>query len=59
MTDNTPTADTRSFTERGLWFPLGIAAGLGIMVLWNVFFIYQAVQAAPEVDDGYTSAIER
>lgn len=59
MTTDKPTTEQRSFTERGLWFPLGIAAGLGIMVLWNAFFIYQAVQAAPEVDDAYTRAIER
>lgn len=58
MTHETPTAD-KSFTERGLWFPLGIAVAFGIMVLWNFFFIYQAVQAAPIVDPGYTHAIER
>ena len=58
MTDTTP-ADTRSFTERGLWFPLGIGLAFGLMVLWNFFFIYQAIQAAPIVDPSYTHAIER
>ncbi len=53
--DNTP----KSFTERGLWFPLGIGVAFGIMVLWNFFFIYQAVQSAPIVDPAYTTAIER
>lgn len=58
MTDVNLTAP-KSFTERGLWFPLGIAVAFGIMVLWNFFFIYQAVQSAPIVDPGYTHAIER
>ncbi|MFT6146536.1 MAG: hypothetical protein ACJATT_003300 [Myxococcota bacterium] len=55
MTDKTD----KSFTERGLWFPLGIGVTFSIMVLWNFFFIYQAVQSAPIVDDAYTHAIER
>ena len=48
-----------SFIERGLHYPLGIAIGLGGMVLWNVFFVYTAIQTAPEVNDEYTHAIER
>jgi len=60
MSDETNTDDApRGFFERGLHFPLGIAIGLGIMVLWNVFFVYKAVSSAPEVDIGYTHAIER
>lgn len=47
------------FRERGLFFPLGIALGLGVMVLWNVFFVYTAIATAPEVDVDYTHAIER
>jgi hypothetical protein len=58
MTDTTEQS-VRSFTDRGLWFPLGIGVAFGIMVLWNFFFIYQAVQAAPTVDPAYTHAIER
>ncbi|MCB9675298.1 MAG: hypothetical protein H6737_09290 [Alphaproteobacteria bacterium] len=53
------TDQPKSFTERGLWFPLGIAVGLGLMVLWNIFFVYQAIATAPDVDPGYTHAKER
>jgi hypothetical protein len=57
---NTPdTPDTRTFTERGLWFPLGIALGLGLMVCWNIFFVYQAVQSAPDVDPTYLHTEKR
>ena len=49
----------KEFGEKGLWYPTGIAIGLGLMVLWNVFFIYTAVNAAPEVDPSYTHAMER
>ncbi|MFK7928545.1 MAG: hypothetical protein AB8H79_10170 [Myxococcota bacterium] len=49
----------REFGERGLWFPTGIVVGLSIMVLWNFFFIYTAINAAPIVDPSYTRALER
>ena len=49
----------RSFTERGLWFPTGIAVAFGLMVLWNIVFIYVAVHSAPDVDPRYTQALER
>lgn len=51
--------DERSFTERGLWFPLGLGIAFGLMVLWNLVFIYVAIQTAPEVDPSYTHALER
>lgn len=47
------------FRERGLMFPLGIALGLGLMVVWNMFFIYMAVSTAPDVRADYTAARER
>lgn len=47
------------FTERGLWFPTMIAVGLAVMVLWNFFFVYMALDTAPEVRADYTHAIER
>ena len=53
------TDEPQTFTEKGLWFPLGIAVGLGLMVLWNGFFIYQAIHTAPVVDPGYTHAVRR
>ncbi len=49
----------RRFIESGRWFPMGIALGLGVMVLWNVFFIYMALQNAPDVRADYTHATER
>lgn len=49
----------REFTEKGLWFPTMIALGLGVMVLWNLFFVYMALETAPEVRSDYTHAIER
>ncbi|MCA9571326.1 MAG: hypothetical protein KC656_25980 [Myxococcales bacterium] len=49
----------KRFYESGLWFPIGIAVGLGVMVLWNVFFIYMAISTAPDVRTDYTHAIER
>ncbi len=49
----------REFRDRGLFFPAGIAAGLGLMVVWNMFFIYQAVSSAPDVDPTYTHAKSR
>lgn len=52
-------SETRSFTERGLWFPLGIAVAFGLMVCWNFFFIYTAIRTAPDVNPAYTHAIER
>lgn len=45
--------------ERGLLFPLGIAIGLGLMVLWNGVFITLALQNAPDVSPAYTHALER
>lgn len=47
------------FVERGLHYPAGIAIGLTVMVLWNVFFIHKAISSAPEVDPGYTHATHR
>ena len=49
----------RTWAERGLWFPVGIAVGFGVMVLWNMFFVYQALSSAPDVDPGYVHALER
>jgi hypothetical protein len=49
----------RSFVERGLHYPVGIAVGLGLMVLWNVFFVHQALSTAPDVDPAYTHATHR
>lgn len=49
----------RTFVERGLHYPLGIAIGLGGMVLWNVFFVYTAIATAPDVSADYTHAVER
>ncbi len=46
----------QEFRERGYFFPLGICVGLGVMVMWNIFFIYQAVGAAPVVDPSYIHA---
>ena len=48
-----------SFTERGLWFPTMLAAGLALMVLWNIFFAYMAIRTAPEVRADYTHARHR
>lgn len=45
--------------ERGLLFPIGIAVGLGLMVLWNGVFITLALQNAPDVNPAYTHAVER
>jgi hypothetical protein len=49
----------REFTERGLHYPWGIAVGLSIMVAWNVFFIYQALDSAPEVEQDYVHSTRR
>lgn len=49
----------RRYYESGLWFPAMLATGLGIMVLWNMFFIYTALDNAPEVRADYTEAHER
>lgn len=49
----------RRFFDRGLGYPLGIALGLGTVLVWNAFFLYKAIQTAPEVDPAYTHAIER
>lgn len=49
----------QDFTERGLWFPTMLALGLATMVLWNIFFVYKALETAPEVRSDYTHAIER
>lgn len=48
-----------SFGERGLWYPTGIAIGLGVMVLWNVVFVGIAIYTAPEVSPAYTHAKAR
>jgi hypothetical protein len=47
------------FKERGLLFPTGIAVCFGLMVLWNFFFVYMALQSAPDVRADYTHALER
>lgn len=49
----------QDFRERGLSFPLGIAIGLSVMVLWNLFYVYQAISTAPEVDADYLHAPRR
>lgn len=49
----------RTFIERGLHYPTGIAVGLGLMVLWNLFFISKALQTAPIVDAAYVNATHR
>lgn len=48
-----------TFTERGLWFPTGIAVAFGLMVLWNFFFVYTALSTAPEVRADYDNAVHR
>jgi len=47
------------FTERGLHYPWGIGLGLAIMVGWNIYFISQALQSAPEVDQDYVHSSRR
>lgn len=47
------------FKESGLYYPWGIAIGLGIMVAWNLYFISQALATAPEVDAAYVDATHR
>jgi hypothetical protein len=49
----------RQFTERGLHYPWGIAIGLSGMVLWNIYFVSQALSTAPDVDLDYVHATHR
>ena len=49
----------KHISDNGLWFPIGLGVGFSLMVLWNFFFIYTAIQTAPEVREDYTNALQR
>jgi hypothetical protein len=54
-----PMMSFKEFTDQGLHYPWGIGLGLGIMVLWNVYFIHRAIASAPEVDANYVHSSRR
>ena len=49
----------QNFRERGLVLPTLIGVGFLVMVIWNLVFVYLAVQNAPEIEADYLEAIER
>lgn len=49
----------REVYEKGLWLPYMIGTGLLLMVLWNMVFIYLALDNAPVVRADYTETHAR